>query len=635
MSNYSDGAAVRIENPAWVMRQLADHLAPFQHTREAVVNAIEHGHATEVECTVEPQAAASMKVMRRMYLDNGQGMDRDRMARLANLADSGADLADDGHSNYGMGVRLATVTWNPRGVVFVTRHQGETMMVVLRQVGDQVRLLERDGESVWTVDGPLEWEGCDWSQVIPYDSGTAVVLLGSNDQPDSVYGNPRHQEERLLSGPMVQYLNERLLDIPDDVKVLVRWPRNQDVERTADVAGFQEPDAKGKVRPNLESYRARGYQPALVNKYGTQDSGAVWLADGSRVDWALLNEGDTSHHNRDPRPGVAIAYQGESYVRAVVGSKRRAWFARAGIRYEAVRKRVALVVTPPESVDGSTGVKPDLDRSTLKAIGYGSTSELPWQDWLEEFAAQMPEPIKQALADATPKVVQGSALNEVMRTALSSLLPRGGGGKRKATQGTTPDAWGDATGGEPDEGDRGPGGGNSHASDPREDTPQDGTDDTSTKDGPIRSRRVRRMKPSSRDTWQVVAQNAIDMEEPWHVGTITSQVSDEGVRTAFVNVDHPSFLEVIAALVEDAPHVDGEVLHQVAMDRVACRMGLAWMHAHALPKDVGGVTVDKRSEVQRSLMAPRGLVAAVSASVDAIVADVLGDLRRLESVSAA
>jgi hypothetical protein len=53
--------------------------------------------------------------------------------------------------------------------------------------------------------------------------------------------------------------------------------------------------------------------------------------------------------------------------------------------------------------DGTQGVYPDTARNALKIQGTKRAGEpLPWEDWAEEFARNLPEAICEALAKAGP-----------------------------------------------------------------------------------------------------------------------------------------------------------------------------------------------------------------------------------------
>ncbi|MCC7536070.1 MAG: hypothetical protein IT379_07645 [Deltaproteobacteria bacterium] len=67
-----------------------------------------------------------------------------------------------------------------------------------------------------------------------------------------------------------------------------------------------------------------------------------------------------------------------------------------------VRANLTIIARPPMT-DGSYGVYPDTARNALKIQGTRRAGEpLPWADWAQEFADNLPDAIRDALAKATP-----------------------------------------------------------------------------------------------------------------------------------------------------------------------------------------------------------------------------------------
>src|SRR5690606_17521094 len=65
-----------------------------------------------------------------------------------------------------------------------------------------------------------------------------------------------------------------------------------------------------------------------------------------------------------------------------------------------VRERLTLIARPPIT-DGVQGVYPDTARNALKIQGTDRAGAgLPWDEWAQEFAEQLPEEIRKALSQS-------------------------------------------------------------------------------------------------------------------------------------------------------------------------------------------------------------------------------------------
>lgn len=107
-------------------------------------------------------------------------------------------------------------------------------MIVLDEDSGDYELVEfQDGDAKNCVVEPPTLEGINWAAIKPdwvTDHGTILVLLGSEDHPDTVLGNPM-AGERDIKGLAV-YLNSRFWDFgPVEVKVVelrsekkTQWP---------------------------------------------------------------------------------------------------------------------------------------------------------------------------------------------------------------------------------------------------------------------------------------------------------------------------------------------------------------------------------------------------------------------------
>src|SRR5690606_21525530 len=97
-----------------------------------------------------------------------------------------------------------------------------------------------------------------------------------------------------------------------------------------------------------------------------------------------------------PRKGfVAALYKNELYSYSSQQQSLRAW----GLSQKDVQERVCLIVEPAQS-DDVNGVFPSQARATLHAMRKGKQTELPWDQWREEFRDNMPQEIIAVLSES-------------------------------------------------------------------------------------------------------------------------------------------------------------------------------------------------------------------------------------------
>jgi hypothetical protein len=195
-----------------------------QWAREFLKNSIE-AHATKVEFGIEWQAVKRLGVYRRTIIDNGDGMDRDELLKFFSTLGEGGKKIGGIHDNFGVGAKIASLPWNSEGVVVISYKGGRGAMIqiVLEPESGDYELVEfqTEGGTSCVIDPTtIEWNAAasetdiDWNSVRPdwvKDSGTIIVLLGSEEFPDTVLGNPQ-AGERDIKGLSV-YLNSRFWDL--------------------------------------------------------------------------------------------------------------------------------------------------------------------------------------------------------------------------------------------------------------------------------------------------------------------------------------------------------------------------------------------------------------------------------------
>ncbi|GAB4195415.1 MAG: hypothetical protein OHK0013_01550 [Sandaracinaceae bacterium] len=384
---------------------------PLQYVRELFVNAIQAG-ATRIEFSPEWRAVEELGVYRFMVADDGAGMSAQQMLAYLNTFGGGGKPIGDAHENYGIGSKTSTLPWNHAGVVVLSRtaEDPEGCMVRLRRdprTGEYGahRFETDDGEFVSVV-RPFHDGTIDWNTVWPSwlgEHGTVVVLLGMTGKEDTFLG-PDGEVSELAMKSIALYLNKRIWEIPPGVTVAVQelrsrkradWARSE-----AEAAGPAPSDDSGPDR----RYNRRGvlgarhYVEHPGGRHGSlAERGTVSLGDGTVIDWYLWEGERPSVHTYAHETGfIAALYENELYdVQTTVPD-----FRRFGIVSSKVRDRVTLVARP-RRLAGGEGVYPDTARSSLRLSGSKRAgAPLPWSEWGDEFARQMPAPIRRALAEA-------------------------------------------------------------------------------------------------------------------------------------------------------------------------------------------------------------------------------------------
>lgn len=394
----------------------------LQYLRELVVNCIEGG-ATRIELGPEWHAVEHEGVYRLMVADNGRGMGPDELLKFLNTFGGGGKPIGDAHENFGVGAKTALLPWNHAGVVVMswTSAMPEGAMI----------LLGRDPATGEYGAVPFETGGGTYEEVVkPFgawaaakpawiaDHGTVVISLGMTGKEDTFLGKSGDGDHKAIAA----YLNKRLWDIPAAVEIYVQelrskkradWPRTL-AEATGPHSKNGGVDRRWNRRQirGAHFYVAGGENPT-TGKVAHQ--GELTVADGTVIEWYLWEGERPAIHSYAHMNGyIAALYKNELYDTQT----HVAHFRSFGITQKTVRDNLAIIARPPLA-DGSYGVYPDTARNALRIQGTKRAGEpLPWAEWAQAFAENMPEPIQHALAKAGPANC-GTLRDPSWRTRLS------------------------------------------------------------------------------------------------------------------------------------------------------------------------------------------------------------------------
>src|ERR1700730_10640149 len=120
----------------------------YQWAREFLKNSIEAG-GSKIEFGIEWQAVAQAGVYRRTIMDDGSGMDAKELLDFFSTLGAGAQKIGGVHVNFGVGAKIASLPWNPEGLVVISYKRGKASMIwiVLDEESGDYELMEFKAEA--------------------------------------------------------------------------------------------------------------------------------------------------------------------------------------------------------------------------------------------------------------------------------------------------------------------------------------------------------------------------------------------------------------------------------------------------------------------------------------------------------
>lgn len=398
---------VQITGASAFVNRMFEACGPYQWAREILKNSLE-AEASKIEFGIEWQAVEQLGVYRRYVADNGTGMDAAELRKYFATLGEGAKKIGGVHDNYGVGSKVATLPWNPTGIVVISYKNGKAAMIWILldpESGDyELREFQFDQGSKTCVVDPsqIAWTEAgeiDWNAVAPEwvrEHGTVVVLLGSEEFPDTVLGNP-HAGEKEIKGLSV-FLNWRFWDL-SAAEVRVVELRSEKKNSWPTGPGDRD-DAR---RPNNRQIMgARYYLTEVKATEGKLAASGDLLLDSDRVtaQWYLWEGERPMVHSYAKRNGyIAVRYNGELYQLTA----HKVHWRMFGVIEGKVQSNTWIILEPPHYIpsNGRWGIHPDQSRNRLIFTGNGDKgAELPLSDWGMEFAENMPDAIRDAITMA-------------------------------------------------------------------------------------------------------------------------------------------------------------------------------------------------------------------------------------------
>lgn len=385
----------------------------YQWGRELARNGLEAG-ATNIEFGPEWEGVKATGTYRMQYADDGHGMTKEELREYMRTLGKGGKIVGGPHDNYALGSRMTLLPWNPAGVVVISVRDGEAYMVKMmfdpdaaegegEFVLEEVEWKDTDGnDGLATVYPPYydDEMGIDWAATIPKfirdaGHGTTFTLLGRSLGEDTIDGDSERVESNRFLGR--KYFNTRFWQLPEGVRLRV----------------YEMPEDRSMWAPGKGQFRTVRGARSLIEyrkKDGTdfiEASNVVSLPDGTKVHWWLRTEpkvetgglGATSAY-------IGVLYRDELYGQAYTESEDGDTktganvYRQFGIGSDSVRRRVFLVIEPPEydEATGASGVAPSTGRADLYWMGSGiSSRSVKPSDWSGDFGGKVPKEILDAI----------------------------------------------------------------------------------------------------------------------------------------------------------------------------------------------------------------------------------------------
>ncbi len=393
----------RVDNADFIADKLASELLPDQEQREVYMNAEEavrrrlaaEGLADggRIEFDVDWSLHAQTGEWQIGCADNGDGMTHvDLEKYMTTLAVEGANRNQSITGNQGMGLKIAGPTRHKRGVLIRSLRDGEAWMVQVGWDGDEYGLIPigPEDEVVMPVGTEMFPEF-----IVEQGSGTVVTFLG-NEEGENTFqpvGRPK--------GWLFKYLHQRFFRLSDEgIEVFVRVPSGDESEWPN-----SREEADGRQRGEGRSFnlsRVRGtatrWDEASAT-LGEEFRGSVELPGdpgrdepAARLHWWVFPESGVDVSTRTASPGsISVLFQNELHDWQQ-SSQANAYFARLGVLFG--KSRIGFILEPL----GST-IASDFARAHVLIGGMPVFQSDAWLTWAEQFRIEMPEKIKQTMAE--------------------------------------------------------------------------------------------------------------------------------------------------------------------------------------------------------------------------------------------
>jgi hypothetical protein len=423
-----------VDNADFIADKLASELLPNQEFREVLKNSLEaverrmradgSKDGGRIEFDVDWSLHAKTGHWYVSCSDNGDGMNRSELEKYTTtLSVQGAGRNQSIRGNQGMGLKISGPTRHKKGVLVRSLKNGQRTSVQIGWDGSEYGLIPGPNDAlVWQVSPSLFP-----TFVNEQGSGTVVTFLGNADG-DNTFVPPRGP-----NGWLLKYLNQRFFrPSVGGIKVVVRVPTGEaeDWPHTAEAAAAR---MRGEGGRSFNLTTVTGTAPLwddASDRIGDGWRGVVSLPGNPAVGvppadvhwWVMPTGRGIDLSSRTYGGGsLAVLFQGELYEWRT-SNQANPFFARLGVLFG--KTRIAFVLEPK-----GTTITSDFARAHVLVGGAPALESDAWLDWAEQFRAEMPDRIKEAMAEEQARLQaedpdQEKRIQDRLRDVMRLLRPR-------------------------------------------------------------------------------------------------------------------------------------------------------------------------------------------------------------------
>lgn len=375
------GRKMNINDNYVFLNRLHQDCSPNQYVRELTINAIQSIMRTkdqqgEVCWDIDWQFYEEGAPKKLCIYDTGDGIDPDNMESFLNQLSSGIQSREiDGDTNYGVGGKIAALPKNQAGLMYQSWTSANT--------GHSITLGLDDDNSYGLI--PIDG---NFSLKIGFNQAPKAIQAAGHGTKVTLFGNDELEDTMVPSGKggakwLSKYLNSKIFEMPVGIRLRCReW-----------IDGHPPREEGNHGSPNFMRLISGMRHFLEIHK---QDNGEIRLNKGVAEDgtpilataywWVLKEDTPKSASGYTQSNGhVGLLFDNNSITEIYEPRYQHFALLRFGVIHN--HKRVVIYIKP----DPIPGLSATIGRDRLKYKSY----DLPWDQWEQEFAENLPEPIRQ------------------------------------------------------------------------------------------------------------------------------------------------------------------------------------------------------------------------------------------------
>jgi len=398
--DYAGTDPMAVEDPDFLLERLGNDCSDMQMYREltensiqAIEEAVRRGLISEgtIEWDFDRVFFEDAGVYKLCVTDNGIGMSGDdQVLHINHLAAVGGGKVRGHSDNFGIGAKIAGVTRNHQGLVYISWAPGcsGATSCLWRDPRTGHYGLQRYKDETGRLRSFLEVDDAVKPEIVD-SHGTKVTLLGMTQEQDTTEAPG---EITARSRWLSKYLNSRYFEFPDNITVKVR----EDIKSG---------NPRWRILTGMRRYLKQNSTGSGVVELSTAKA-HWWILDDSSPSGKVHDSPINRNLNYIQSAGhVGALFQGELYD-TFVGRAAYGPLQDFGVIFGG--RRVVIYVAPEQA-----GVRSNTARTNLRING----EPLPWHQWAAEFRANMPAEITQMMEE-----VAAGAASDDHRKAIRDRL---------------------------------------------------------------------------------------------------------------------------------------------------------------------------------------------------------------------